>query len=421
MQLNAPGRAKQIRGRLSTAACMLLASGVPGMAKGADASPNSQLDVTTLLYGEAGGVRVVEPTARFTLLRADGSSFFGQLGIDAITGASPSGALPSGVTQTFTSASGHLRTSAGDEIPTVTFKDNRLALDGGWVKPFGNFTSTLEGHFSREKDYESIGVDGSLSIDFNHHLTTLSFGAGYNQDSVFPVGGVTDGLADPGLLSVTSSSPKQVMTAMVGISRVLTRRWMMSIDLSRTAEQGYLTEPYKILSIVDGTSGLPIGQLTENRPSSRTRNSILASSVFHLADDVVYGSYRYYWDDWDDRSHTIDLRYRHELGNAVFVEPHLRYYVQSAAGFFRSGLIDGAPLPDYATSDYRLGPLTSVTLGATLGFRPRGSPGEWIVRAEYIGQRGDGHPADAVGVQRGFDLYPAMSTGSLVVGYSLGF
>jgi hypothetical protein len=400
---------------------MLLASGVPGMAQTTDSGPTNQLDLTGLLYGEAHRVRVTEPTARFTRLYPDGHSYFAQLGIDAITGASPSGALPTGQSQTVTSASGNVQTVRADEIPQTVFKDTRVVLDGGWDKPLGRLSTGVGGHFSREKDYESLGATGKFSIDFDHRLTTLTMGAGFNHDGVFPVGGTRAGLADPSVVIGTGSNSKQVTTGMIGVSRILTRRWMMGFNASRTYEQGYLTEPYKVLSVVDGATGLTTGQLTDSRPGTRNRTSVLANSVYHLSEDVFYSSYRYYWDDWGVRSHTFDLKYRHELENETYVEPHLRYYAQTGADFFRFGLIQGAPLPDFATSDYRLGPLRSVTLGATIGFRPPGSSGEWSVRAEYIGQYSDGHPKDAVGVQRQYDLYPTVNTGSLVIGYTLGF
>ena len=416
-----PEKSRSIRGRLSAAACMLLASGVRAMAQTADTGPTSQLDLTGLLYGEANRVKVTEPTARFTRLYPDGRSYFAQVIIDAITGASPTGAVPTGQAQTITSASGNLQTVSASEIPMRTFKDTRVALDGDWHKPFGRFASTLGGHFSTEKDYRSLGATGKFSVDLNQRLTTLTFGAGINRDEVFPVGGTTGELADPSVIVGTGSDSKHVTTGMIGVSRILTRKWMMGFNASRTYEQGYLTEPYKVLSIVDGTSGYPTGELTDKRPSSRTRSSLLLNSVNHLTEDVLYTSYRYYWDDWGVRSSTFDLKYRHELQNDVFFEPHLRYYDQTAADFFRFALIDGAPLPDFATSDYRLGPLQTVTLGATLGFRVPGSSGEWSVRAEYIGQHSQGHPGDAVGVQRQFDLYPTVNTGSFVVAYSFGF
>jgi hypothetical protein len=249
----------------------------------------------------------------------------------------------------------------------------------------------------------------------------VTVGGGVNHDRVFPVGGIPVGLSDGSALLASSSAAKDVTTAMVGLSEVLTRRWLVGVNATRTFERGYLTEPYKVVSLQDGTTGMPSGSLTEKRPSTRARRSLLASSVYHLTDDVLYLSYRYYQDDWRVRSHTYDVKYRHELGDDDYLEPHLRYYSQTAASFFRFSLLDGAPLPELATADYRLGALRSVTVGATYGFRIPDRPGEWTVRAEYIGQLGDGHPGGAVGIQRQFDLAPTVNIGSVVIGYSIGF
>ena len=401
---------------------MLLASGAPALAQSGDAAPTSQLDITGLYYGEAGRVTVTEPMARFTRVYPDGHSWFGQLVIDSISGASPSGAVPSGQTQTTTTASGHVTSSSANEIPTKTFADTRMALDGAWHAPFGRYATDFGGHFSRERDYQSIGLNGKFAIDFDQRLTTLTLGAGYNQDEVFPVGGTTGQLTDPSVIVGNGANSKHVASVLVGVSRILTRKWMMGFNASRTYEQGYLTEPYKVLSVVDPFTGYPLSELTDKRPDTRSRTSVLVNSVNHLTEDVLYSSYRYYWDDWQVRSHTFDFRYRHDLeGREVYVEPHVRYYTQTGASFFRSQLVSGDALPDFATSDYRLGPMQSYTVGVTLGFRPPGSEGEWSVRAEYFGQVGNGHPSDAVGVQRDFDLYPALNTLSFVVGYSRTF
>src|ERR1700720_2196401 len=86
-------RSSPLREMLHTAALGLLL--VPATAKAGD--PTDRVDVTSLLYGEQGRTQVVEPVVRFTHLWADGQSVSAQLGIDVITGASPTGALPSGV------------------------------------------------------------------------------------------------------------------------------------------------------------------------------------------------------------------------------------------------------------------------------------------------------------------------------------
>ncbi|HEU4402181.1 MAG TPA: DUF3570 domain-containing protein, partial [Candidatus Polarisedimenticolia bacterium] len=172
MQLETTPRTKYVLGRLKAAACMLLASGAPAIAQTADAPPTKQLDVTGLVYSER--VSVVEPTVRFTRLFPNGQSFFGQLVIDSITGASPRGSLPSGQTQTVTSASGNVTTLSAGEIPMRKFMDTRLALDGEWLRSFKSFTPTIGGHFSREKDYQSLGINGKTAFDFDHRLTTLT-------------------------------------------------------------------------------------------------------------------------------------------------------------------------------------------------------------------------------------------------------
>jgi hypothetical protein len=339
--------------------------------------------------------------------------------------------MPSGHTQTITSASGQVTTVPGDQLPTTTFNDTRVGIDAEWMKPVGRFSSTLGGHFSREKDYQSLGANAKLTLEFMHRLTTLTLGGGYNHDSVFPQGGITAGLGpvpvrsseeeDEGGGTGTSSSAKQVANGLVGLSRVLTRRWLVGFNASRTVESGYLTEPYKVVSLVDGSTGYTTGELTEKRPDTRKRSSVLANSVYHLSDDVLYVSYRYYWDDWQVRSHTADLKYRHELTSGSWLEPHLRYYAQTAASFFGYGLVANAPLPEFATSDYRLGGLSTMTAGATYGFRLASAPGEWTARAEYMAQFGEGHPQEAIGVQRTFDLFPTLHIASLVIGYSIGF
>jgi hypothetical protein len=426
MQLDPPGGGTSLRRRLGAAACMLLASAAPGVAR-ADGS-TTQFDASALLYGEAGRANVVEPTARITRLSPDGQSLSAQLGIDVITGASPSGALPSGVSsgavQTTTTPSGNTTTTSPpppSQIPLSKFKDLRGALDLEWQKPIWLFTPTIGAHASREKDYQSLGGDAQLAVDLMNRLTTLTAGAGYNQDGVFPVGGVTPGLSDATVVPVKETESKRVTSALAGISRVLTRRWMVGINAARIYERGYLTEPYKVLSVVDPATGLPQSALTEKRPGSRDRRSVLANSVYHLTRDVLYLSYRYYWDDWEVKSNTVDARYRRELGGDNYLEPHVRLYEQTAARFFRAGLVQGAPLPEFATSDYRLGLLRTATVGATYGFHLPNSPGEWSVRAEYMGQFGERHPKDAVGVQRTYDLFPATNIGSLVAGYTVTF
>jgi hypothetical protein len=430
MQLSTPHRTSSLRSRLSAAACVLLASAAPTTAHaGPDATPAEadsdaswQLDGTALLYGERNRADIVEPIARITRLFPGGRTLSAQLAIDAMTGASPSGAVPSNNVQTTTSASGTTQTSSSEEVPTGSFRDLRGALDLDWLQPIGRrLTSTTGVHYSREKDYQSRGANAGWSVDLMHRLTTLTVGGGINEDRVFPVGGIPDGLSTGSVLPGTRSDAKRVTSGMVGVSRIVTRRWMMGANVSHTFERGYLTDPYKVLSLVDPVSGESVDLARERRPATRRRTDVLASSVYHLTQDVLYLSYRYYWDDWGVRSSTADLKYRRDLSTDSYLQPHLRLYAQAPADFFRAYLIQGVPLPSFASSDLRLGALKTVTLGLTYGFRLPDHPGTISLRGEYIRQWGRGHPQDAFGALREVDLYPPVDIGSILVGYSVAF
>lgn len=418
MQLDPEKKPSALRDVLHTAALALML--VPAAAKADDA--RDQIDVTSLLYSEQSRTQVIEPVVRFSHFLSDGQSISAQLGIDVITGASPTGALPSGVVQTRTSASGRTITSPAGAIPTAPFRDRRIALDAEWQKPWGRFvTSNLGGHFSREKDYQSTGINGKLSMDVYRRLFTVTVGGGVNHDTVFPVGGTPAGLST-GAILYTHSNPKTVSDVLLGVSHVMSRRWLLGIDASRTFERGYLTEPYKLVSVMNPVTGAPILALTDKRPDTRNRTAVLVSSAYHLTDDVVYTSYRYYTDTWAVHSHTLELKYRHNIGDEdTYIEPLLRFYTQSKASFYTIGIDQGSPLPLYATSDYRLGALKTITLGGTFGFRAGDSPGLWTVRAQFMRQSGDSSPPNAVGIQRRFDLSPPVNIFAIAVGYSFGY
>lgn len=450
-----PRRVSALRARLGAAACLLVAAGARSAAAQAPDStttpdtswnPDStraplaassaayrwQFDGAGLLYSEKGRAKVIEPQARITRLFPDGQTLSATLGLDVITGASPTGAIPTTTVQTTTTPSGNVQTQTANEVPTHPFNDLREGLDLEWSKPFGGWlTPSLGTHASREKDYRSLGGTAKLSVALMRRLTTVTFGAGYNEDRVDPVGGTRAPLTDGSVLLGTGANPKRVRSALAGVSRVLTRRWLFGVTGSRSTEHGYLTDPYKVISVLDATGAPTSDIVTESRPTSRTRYDVLASSVYHLTQNILYASYRYYWDDWGVTSHTADARYRVELSNQSFFQPHIRYYFQTRANFFQFGLPQGAPLPEFATSDARLGDLRTITLGATYGFHPHAGPGEVTLRAEYLRQWGKGSGGQDDGQLEGeaapaapsgpIEFIPPESIGSIVVGYSIPF
>jgi hypothetical protein len=134
---------------------------------------------------------------------------------------------------------------------------------------------------------------------------------------------------------------------------------------------------------------------------------------------VLDASYRYMTDDWDIDSHTVDLRLRWPVGEKAYLEPHLRYYTQTEANFYQVGLVDGAPLPMYASSDYRLGSFDAITAGLKYGWTTR-NDNDMSVRLELYQQRGS-IPADRlIGNQVGLFEYPDLNAVILQFSYRFG-
>ena len=103
--------------------------------------------------------------------------------------------------------------------------------------------------------------------------------------------------------------------------------------------------------------------------------------------DVLEASYRYMTDDWAVDSHTRRAALSLEFRRERYFQPHVRFYQQTAADFYRTVLFDGAPLPTYATADHRLGEFDGITVGVKYGqATARGS--EWSARVEYYTQTG---------------------------------
>jgi hypothetical protein len=405
-----------VRHRLRFATCALLA--VTGTA--AAESGDWHFESGALRYSEQQRVAVFEPL--FSLKRdfSNDRSLTAKTVFDVITGASPTGASPTNQIQTVTSSSGKTSQSTVGTVPTNRFRDRRAALDLDYAQPLARTLKlNLGGEISTETDYQSRGSHIGLAWDTPNRLTTFSAAFAGNFDRVNPRGGLRIGLDSLQAPTHGAVAGKRVYDGMIGITQVLSPRWLAEILYGQTRETGYLTEPYKIISVLDAI-GNTVDFRNENRPDSHLRHYVEFSSAGNVSDeDVIHVSYRYFWDDWGIRSHTVDVKYRFDLSDGYYLEPHLRFYGQSAADFFTFGLLQNAPLPRYATADYRYGKMNTNTIGAKLGI-PFGN-GELNFRLEYMLQSGSSNPSQAIGMQKQIDLFPPVNITIVQVGYAVDF
>lgn len=420
-------------------ACGLLGLG------GATAHAN-EVKTAVFAYTEPNRVSAFEALVDGTYDFADGKTANVHFVFDSLTGASANGATPASFAQTFTTPSGGLggddkrlpnkaapkgsyHTTPGETPLDDSFADARFALSTGLTFPVQRLTNLNLGVYgSAERDYLSLGANTALTHDFNQRNTTVALRAGFSHDSSKPLGGrpVPFSAMLPALVQkpvLPGNGAKQIVDLGLGVTQVIDRKTVFHLNYTYSTLNDYLTDPYKVVTVVDPVTGDPRATdpyLYESRPDARAKHSIFARLVRHLGPNVAHLSYRYFSDDWGIRSQMADATFRWQLSPKNYLQPHLRYYTQSGADFYRRYLVDGQARPDHASADYRLGKMHTVTYGLVYGHVGDNNH-TWTVRFEYYAQMGEHHPPDAIGNLANYDLFPTISALVMQVGYSFDF
>ena len=432
-------KTKTTAAKLATATCALLGTAVTVPVQ-AQEEAEWEFDTALLYYGESDN-RVQDVSLNFLALRnfVDDRILTLSLGVDTLTGATPIGAMPFNGPQTFTSPSGlAVATRSANEIPLDdTFLDTRVALAASWQQPWGRLNTVSGGlSLSKEYDYLHLGANFKVSRDFNQRNTTVSFGLAFASDELDPVGGAPTPLTSMEEINNLSNrmgdQSKDVVDVVLGVSQVVNRNLLVQLNYSLSNADGYLNDPFKIVSLVDPISGDPVVRpptpgidgpsheyLFESRPDKRTKHSLFGQAKYYMAGKVLDVSYRYMTDDWDIDSHTLDLHYRWPINDASYLEPHFRYYTQTHADFYRTSLANGRPLPENSSADYRLGEFDAITIGLKYGWKTD-SGKQWSARLEWYSADGS-VPGDLlIGNQAGREIYPDLDAIIFQVGYRFG-
>ena len=417
-----------IKKLLALASSSLLGSNVMAQ-EGQDAK--WQVNNAILLYSESDDrVQALETVTNMSKEFSEDDTVSVSVTVDALTGASPNGASPTDVAQTFTSPSGgsSFVTQAGQIPLDDAFKDLRLALSSNWKKNINRtLSSNLGLSISHETDYQSYGINSQLSFDTKLKNTTWQVGLSYSHDESKPLGGIPIPLffIFPGFepdkkssFEPSDSETKNTYDINLGVTHVLDKNTIGQLSISYSDVSGYQTDPYKLLSFIDANTGSTLFYINESRPDTRKKKSVFATLKHHTkAHHIINPSVRYYTDDWGINSLTFDVKYRINLSHDNFIEPKLRYYNQSKADFYYHSLsdIDGLEI---ASADYRLADFDATTVGLKFGHK-FSNQSVFETRIEYYAQNGNDHPKDAIGVQHGLDLFAEVK--ALIVQFNYNF
>jgi hypothetical protein len=193
--------------------------------------------------------------------------------------------------------------------------------------------------YSEEDDYKSNALALDTAFNSSDGMTTYSAALSAASDDIEPTQGSTP--------TNTLKDEKDIRSAWVGVSRIVSKRAIVRFGLSYTYRDGFLTDPYK---------------LKDRRPDERKEWAFSGGyrQFFVSPNAALHADYRYFDDDWGIKSHTLNLAWHQNFGSSNRLIPYLRYYSQSEADFFTNFVDFSQP---YYADDYRLSAFGAFTLG----------------------------------------------------------
>jgi len=158
----------------------------------------------------------------------------------------------------------------------------------------------------------------------------------------------------------------------LGVTQILSPKWVASANLEAIADSGYLGNPYRAARVFGAA-------VPERLPRTRSSRALKLSSIYDMGSrDAVRGSYRYFWDNWSVKAHTVEGGYSRYVGESFLLDGYLRFYKQTQASFYS----DNAQADTlYVTRNRQLGDYNGATLGGKASFTWKKVPGQYEVKA----------------------------------------
>jgi len=211
----------------------------------------------------------------------------------------------------------------------------------------GNTTLSTSYTNSTENDFDAETYSFSVSQDMFGDLTTLSLSYAYGDDIV---GRVDD---------ETFARDAKRQQYSVGLTQILTRNLITSLNFQTITDEGFLNNPYRSVRYADASNPIGYSYEPELYPRTRTSNALgLRARYFLPYRAALEAEYRYFIDTWDIESHTGSLTYVHPWRDWTF-EGKLRYHTQTGAHFFRD-IFSRSEATNFRGRDKELSPLSSV-------------------------------------------------------------
>ncbi|MEX0708467.1 MAG: DUF3570 domain-containing protein [Woeseia sp.] len=313
---------------------LALATGFPAIA---GVLPDDRTDILYHLY-DGGGVEIDGPSVLVRKQVGKNLSVVGNYYVDMVTSASI------------------------DVVTTASpYTEERKQWSLGMDYLRGNTTLTAGFTSSVESDFDASTWNFSVSQDMFGDMTTVTLSYGLGDDIV--------GRSD----DETFSRDNTRQHYGVGLTQILTRNLITSLNFETITDEGFLNNPYRSVRYADSSSGTGYSFEPELYPATRTSNAVgLRARYFLPYRAALQGEYRFFTDTWDITSHTASVTYVHPMDPWTF-QVKYRWHDQTGAAFYND-LFSRSEATNFRARDKELSPMTSqtVTLSASYEFLENG-------------------------------------------------
>ena len=202
-------------------------------------------------------------------------------------------------------------------------------------------------YYSNEVDYLGQMATVSGSFDFNRRNTNLAMRYSYGWDRIEPL--ATDSLYNKTVHIINATLTQALNPTMMG---------RVGVDFSNVS--GFQSNPYRTV-FAGGQHRLEI------HPKNRLRGAIfLKLNKYFKTQTSLNMEYRFYRDDWQVQSHTLNFFYHQYFSEKVLIRYRYRYYEQTAAYFYQKLYPTSQPS---MTSDYKLEAFNAHLFGLKIEYK----------------------------------------------------
>jgi hypothetical protein len=282
-----------------------------------------------------GGVTSDGPALLVRKSVADKVSLTGQFNIDAVSNASI------------------------DVVTTASpYKERRNEFGFGLEYAVREANITLGLSSSKEPDYKADAFSVDVSQETFGGLTTVNLGFTRGADKV---GRKTIGFFDEA----------KRWQYRVGVTQILTPKWLASANLEAIADSGYLGNPYRAARVFGAA-------VPENVPRTRSSRALNLRATGDLGSrDAMRASYRYFWDNWGVKAHTFEGGYSRYVGESFLLDGFVRHYRQDKASFYSD---NAESLNTFVTRNRQLGTYSGNTIGGKATYSWKKVPGQYEIK-----------------------------------------